>query len=82
LRTIYSDDFKFPIDKGAIESLIPGSIAYSRLHQTYVKSYAIAGSYRPHAIKSHSSQESYYKTIVDPNHFNLNKDAFNDCDFW
>jgi pimeloyl-ACP methyl ester carboxylesterase len=46
LRTIYSDDFKFPIDKGAIEALIPGSNAYSRLCETNVKSYAIAGSYR------------------------------------
>jgi hypothetical protein len=84
LRTIYSDIFKFPIDKGAIEALIPKSIAYSHLYQTNVKSYAIAGSYRPKAIKSHDSQESYYKNIVDPNHcnhdFNLDKDAFDDCD--
>ena len=30
-------------------------------------------------IKSHNSQESYYKTIVDPEDFNLDKDAFDDC---
>jgi pimeloyl-ACP methyl ester carboxylesterase len=52
LRTIYSDIFNYPIDKGAIEALIPKSIAYSHLHQTNVKSYAIAGSYGPNATKS------------------------------
>jgi pimeloyl-ACP methyl ester carboxylesterase len=79
LRTIYSDIFAYPIDKGAIEALIPGSIAYSRLHQTNVKSYAIAGTYGPYAAKSHSSQESYYKSIVDPEDFNLDK-ALDDSD--
>jgi hypothetical protein len=57
LRTIYSDIFTYPIDKGAIEALIPGSIAYSRLHQTNVKSYAIAGTYemlqRATVLKNH-----------------------------
>jgi pimeloyl-ACP methyl ester carboxylesterase len=80
LRTIYSDIFNYPIDKGAIEALIPKSTAYSHIHQTNVKSYAIAGSYRPNATKSHSSQESYYKTIVDPDDFNLDRDAFDNCD--
>ncbi len=79
LKTIYSDIFTYPIDKGAIEALIPGSIAYSRLHQTSVRSYAIAGTCRPNAKKSHNSQESYYKTIVDPEDFNLDK-AFDDSD--
>lgn len=64
LRTIYSD-LTFPIDKGAIEAMIPNSIAYSHLHKTKVKSYAIAGSYRPNASESHCSQESFYKNIVD-----------------
>ena len=61
--------------------MIPGSNAYSRLHQTNVKSYAIAGSYSPNAMESHNSQESYYKTIVDPEDFNLDKaldDSYND----
>jgi pimeloyl-ACP methyl ester carboxylesterase len=80
LRTIYSDNFNCPIDKGGIEALIPKSNVYSRLNQTNVKSYAIAGSYRPNANKSHTFQESYYKTIVDPDHFNLDKDAFDDFD--
>jgi pimeloyl-ACP methyl ester carboxylesterase len=79
LKTIYSDIFTCTIDKGAIEALIPGSIAYSRLHQTNVRSYAIAGTCRPNAKKSHNSQESYYKTIVDPEDFNLDK-AFGDSD--
>ena len=80
LRTIYSDILNIPIDKGAIEALIPNSVAYSHLHQTNVKSYAIAGDYKPKATKSHSSQESYYKAIVAPDDFNLDKDAFDDCD--
>jgi hypothetical protein len=80
LRTIYSDIFNYPIDKGGVEALIPKSIAYSHLYQTNVKSYAIAGSYKPHAKESNNFQESYYKAVVDPNHFNLDKDAFDDCD--
>jgi pimeloyl-ACP methyl ester carboxylesterase len=80
LRAIYSDILKFPIDKGAIEALIPKSIAYSHLHKTNVKSYAIAGSYKDGAIKSHDSQELYYKAIVDSDVFNLDKDAFDDSD--
>jgi hypothetical protein len=48
------------------------------LHQTNVKSYAIAGSYGPNANKSHGFQESYYKIIVDSDHFNLDKDACDD----
>jgi pimeloyl-ACP methyl ester carboxylesterase len=78
LRTIYADNFSLPIDKGGIEALVPKSNAYSHLHQTNVKSYAIAGSYGPNANKSHGFQESYYKIIVDSDHFNLDKDAFDD----
>lgn len=80
LRTIYADNFNSCIDKGGIEALVPMSNAYSRLYQTNVKSYAIAGSYRPNASKSHECQESYYKTIVDSDHFNFDKDAFDDDD--
>ena len=82
LRTIYANDFimPMPIDKGAIEAMVPKSIAYSNLYKTNVKSYAIAGIYKPNATKSHASQEAYYRTIVDPNHFNLDKDAFDDYD--
>ncbi len=79
LRTIYSD-LKFPIDKGGIEALIPKSKAYSHLRQTNVKSYAIAGTYRPNAKKSHTFQESYYQGVVDSNQFNLDKDTFDGCD--
>jgi hypothetical protein len=80
LGTIYSDNFNFPIDKGGIEALIPKSNAYSHLHRTNVKSYAIAGTYRPNAKKSHNFQESYYQTVLDSNEFNLDKDAFDDYD--
>lgn len=78
LRTIYADNFSLPIDKGGIEALVPKSNSYSHLHQTNVKSYAIAGSYGPNADKSHESQESYYKIIVDSDCFKLDKDAFDD----
>jgi len=82
LRNIYADNFSvpMPIDKGGIEAMVPKSHAYSRLNQTNVKSYAIAGCYKPYANKSHSSQESYYKTIVGSDHFDLDKDAFDDYD--
>jgi pimeloyl-ACP methyl ester carboxylesterase len=79
LRTIYSDA-NIHIDKGAIEALIPNSIAYSHLQPTNVKSYAIAGSYKPNAANSHDSQESYYKAVEDSDDFNLDKDAFDDCE--
>src|SRR5215207_6915976 len=46
LESFY-ENRNIPIDQGGIKSLIPGSDAYSHLHQTNVKSYAIAGSYRP-----------------------------------
>jgi hypothetical protein len=80
LRTIYFDNFKLPIDKGAIEALISRRNAYSHLCETNVKSYAIAGSYRLNAIKSHGLQELYYQTVVDSKCFKLDKDAFDGCD--
>ena len=80
LKTIYSDNLKLPIDKGAVEALIPRSNAYSHLCETNVKSYAIAGSYIPNAIKSHENRELYYQTVVDSKDFELDKDAFDGCD--
>jgi pimeloyl-ACP methyl ester carboxylesterase len=80
LRTIYSDNLKLPIDKGAVEALIPRSNAYSHLCETNVKSYAIAGSYIPNAIKSHGLRELYYQIVVDSKDFELDKDAFDGCD--
>jgi hypothetical protein len=80
LRTIYSDNFSYPIDKGAMEALVPNSNAYSHLCRTNVKSYAIAGSYRPNATGSHGLQELYYRTVVDSKDFKLDKDAFDGCD--
>jgi len=63
-----------------LKALIPGSKAYSHLNETSVKSYAIAGSYIPNATKSHKCQELYYKNIVDSDDFNLDRDAFHNCD--
>jgi hypothetical protein len=79
LRTIYADNYKTPIDKGAVEALIPKSDAYSHLYQTNVKSYAIAGSWKPNANDSHESQKRDYRVITDDLAFNLDgKDSFND----
>jgi hypothetical protein len=79
LRTIYADNFNSCIDKGGIEALVPKSNAYSRLYQTNVKSYAIAGTWKPNAKDSHGDQESYYKTITDNDNFNLDgKDVLDD----
>jgi hypothetical protein len=63
LRTIYADNFSLPIDKGGIEALVPKSNAYSHLHQTNVKSYAIAGSYGPNANKSHDFKNHITKLL-------------------
>jgi hypothetical protein len=79
LRTIYADNFNSCIDKGGIEALVPMSNAYSRLYQTNVKSYAIAGTWKPNANESYKFQELYYRTITDKDDFNLDgKDGFND----
>ena len=80
LRIIYADNFKTPIDKGAVEAMIPVSNAYSHLCQTNVKSYAIAGTWKPNAKKSYTSQESDYKIITDNQGFDLGKDGFDDDD--
>jgi pimeloyl-ACP methyl ester carboxylesterase len=80
LRTIYADNFNFHIDKGGIEALIPRSNAYSRLYQTNVKSYAIAGTWKPDAKDNHGSQELYYKTIADADDFNLDNTLDGDDD--
>jgi pimeloyl-ACP methyl ester carboxylesterase len=79
LRTIYAENFNSCIDKGGIEALVPMSNAYSRLYQTNVKSYAIAGTWKPNANDSHKHQELYYKPIADIDDFKLDgKDGFND----
>jgi pimeloyl-ACP methyl ester carboxylesterase len=65
-----------PINQGGVKSLIPGSDAYSHLRQTNVKSYAIAGTWKPKAGLSHEHQESYYGTIANKDDFNLEQDGF------
>jgi pimeloyl-ACP methyl ester carboxylesterase len=80
LRTIYADNFNSCIDKGGIEALVPKSNAYSRLYQTNVKPYAIAGTWKPNANDSYNSQESYYRTITDKDDFNLDDTLDGDND--
>jgi hypothetical protein len=65
-----------PINQGGVKSLILGSDAYSHLRQTNVKSYAIAGTWKPKASLSHEYQESYYGTITNKDDFNLEQDGF------
>ena len=72
LKHIY---FYTPIDKGAIESLAPDSAAYFNLLPTNVKSYAIAGSWKPKATVSHTVLEEYYKNILGNPFFSLDRDC-------
>lgn len=67
----------FPLDQGGIESLIPGSDAYSHLCQTNVKSYAIAGSWKPNSNLNYALHELFYKYITGYPGFRLDEDAFN-----
>ena len=74
LKDIYSKVYA-PIDKGAVESLAPDSAAYSNLHPTSVKSYAIAGSWKPEATMSHKDLEEYYRNILGNPFFSLDRDG-------
>jgi hypothetical protein len=78
LKTIYSDKLflSSPLDKGAIEALTPGSAAFSRLCQTNVPSYAIAGSWAPSAFGSHGAIEGLFKNILGDPLFDLEIDGF------
>jgi hypothetical protein len=75
LKTIYKN-LGIPLDEGGVEALIPGSIAYSHLCQTNVKSYVIVGSWGPRGVASKDSLESFYKNILNNPTFNLDKDGF------
>ena len=75
LETSY-ENRKIPINQGGIKSLIPGSDAYSHLRKTNVKSYAIAGTWKPKASFSHKRQESYYGTITNNENFSLEENGF------
>jgi triacylglycerol esterase/lipase EstA (alpha/beta hydrolase family) len=72
LKDIY---FKTPIDKGVVESLAPDSAAYSKLCPTSVKSYAIAGSWKPEAKKSHEFLEGQFKNILGNPFFSLDRNG-------
>jgi pimeloyl-ACP methyl ester carboxylesterase len=73
LKEIYSPT---PIHTGAIESLAPDSAAYSNLLPTSVKSYAIAGSWKPEATVSQEVLEEYYRNILGNPFFSLDRDGF------
>jgi triacylglycerol esterase/lipase EstA (alpha/beta hydrolase family) len=77
LKDIYSKEFVpgTPIDEGAVESLAPNSAAYSNLLLTNVKSYAIAGSWKPKAKKSYKALEKFYRNILGNPVFSLDKDG-------
>jgi triacylglycerol esterase/lipase EstA (alpha/beta hydrolase family) len=74
LKDIYSKWGTY-IDKGAVESLAPDSAAYSNLLPTSVKSYAIAGSWKPDANMSHKDLEEYYRNILGNPFFSLDRDG-------
>ena len=76
LKTIYKNELHAPIDAGGVEAMIPGSIAYSHLCPTNVKSYAIVGSWGPNAVASHFLMESLFKNILGDPTFNLDTDGF------
>lgn len=76
LKTIYSDRFPLPIDKGGVEALAPGSAALSHLCPTDVRSYAIAGSWAPSAFGSHEVIEASFKNILGDPLFDLDTDGF------
>jgi hypothetical protein len=76
LKTICASKYHIPLDKGGVEALIPGSIAYSHLCQTDVKSYAIAGSWEPYGLASHAVTESLFQNILGNQLFNLDRDDF------
>ena len=75
LKDIYSK-WGTPIDKGAVESLAPDSAAFFNLHPTSVKSYAIAGSWKPHANMSHKVLEDNYRNMLGNPFFSLDRNGF------
>jgi pimeloyl-ACP methyl ester carboxylesterase len=77
LKNIYSKK-KSSLDKGAVESLAPDSAAYCNLRPTNVKSYAIAGSWKPKAKKSHEFWEEYFRNILGNPFFSMDRDGFHE----
>ncbi len=75
LKTIYKN-LSTPIDQGGVEALIPGSIAYSHLCPTNVKSYAIVGSWGPLGNASMKQLQSFFRNITNNPSFNLDRDGF------
>ncbi len=66
------------IVQGGVQSLIPESDAYAHLCQTDVKSYAIAGIWKPNATFSQNKHENFYKDVTGDTNFSLDNDGFRD----
>ena len=77
LKNIYSKK-KSSLDKGAVELLAPDSAAYSNLRPTNVKSYAIAGSWKPDATTSYKIMEEYFRNVLGNPFFSLDRDGFHE----
>lgn len=70
LKDIYNE-IHFPIDRGGIEALKPGSEAFDNLNKTEVASYAIIGDWKPNAKNSHQYLEDFYRNITGNSNFKL-----------
>ena len=62
LETFY-ENYNIPIDQGGVKALIPGSIAYSHLCQTNIKSYAIAGNWKPLLILAITTKKKFIRLL-------------------
>jgi len=71
LKSIYSNIFGIPIDKGGVEALVPDSKAYSNLCQTNVTSYSMAGDWKPNTIQGYNNTEQFFRTITGDVKFNV-----------
>jgi hypothetical protein len=77
LESIYNDKYHLPITEGGIDALIPGSVAYSHMCPTNIKSYAIVGSWGQAYNTSKIIQQSIFMNITRNASLDLNRDVFN-----
>jgi pimeloyl-ACP methyl ester carboxylesterase len=71
LKFIYRNNFSLPIDDGGVEALIPNSTAYSRLCQTNVPSYSMAGKWTPDGNHSHNNTEQFFRNLTNDSELSL-----------
>ena len=57
--------------------MAPGSLAYKRMCETNVPSYAIAGNWAPKAVTGHTFIKNMYRNIIGNPNFDLDIDGFN-----